>query len=544
YIPDLVPGLTNSVLALLERIRHTLSDRILQGVEHLVTNKHPHPVNVVLNVAPSSLNNRLQELELRGKMSVDPFNNGLENVLLDKRPRDVNVVPDLRPNQFNNSLEELEPRYQLVVHKVHNRSENVLLNELPRRVNGNADTLPNHLNDGPEQLEHWRKIILHKRNDSVEDDLNALPPSRDNQLNTVKHRYRNVLPQPTEHGTNSIKHSLNDRQHVSLEPCSDSLNRKHDPRPNELDTVPQPFSASHNAIPNSLHHRPHILHEPIRHGQRSRFNAGPSGVHHVTEPANLLVRHNKGTNKKDKARNNQTNRVGSHHSIKGRLRRRHTVSDSDTRRPQDQVPLLNQVSRPRQPITDNTNSIPGNHRTNNRRNHRCPVLEDFPRATSRSANGFKNSWQLLNALNNRIRDRPHHGCQLLQKRNHRLANGNLNVVLSDLERLTESLSNVLASLSLRRSKLTSAVLHHIENIINTDFALRCHLLNNVTSGAELRGQRINDRITRLGNHRQRVIHNDTTVVDTLQEAVHGPVKLRSAATGTNDCPTNLVEHLN
>src|SRR5699024_11745008 len=66
YIPDLVPGLTNSVLALLERIRHTLSDRILQGVKHLVTNKHPHPVNVVLNVAPSSLNNRLQELELRG----------------------------------------------------------------------------------------------------------------------------------------------------------------------------------------------------------------------------------------------------------------------------------------------------------------------------------------------------------------------------------------------------------------------------------------------------------------------------------------------
>src|SRR5699024_3119744 len=96
---------------------------------------------------------------------------------------------------------------------------------------------------------------------------------------------------------------------------------------------------------------------------------------------------------------------------------------------------------------------------------------------------------------------------------------------------------------LRRGEFTSAVLHHIENIINTDFALRCHLLNNVTSGAELRRQSINDRITRLGNHRQRVIHNDTTVVDTLQEAVHGPVKLRSAATGTNDCPTNLVKNL-
>src|SRR5699024_12276038 len=109
--------------------------------------------------------------------------------------------------------------------------------------------------------------------------------------------------------------------------------------------------------------------------------------------------------------------------------------------------------------------------------------------------------------------------------------------------LNESLSNIRTSLSLRRSKLTSAVLHHIENIINTDFALRCHLLNNVTSGAELRRQSINDRITRLGNHRQRVIHNDTTVVDTLQEAVHGPVKLRSAATGTNDCPTNLVKNL-
>src|SRR5699024_7281355 len=112
---DLVPGLTNSVLTLFESIRHRLGDRVLQRVKHLIANEVPHRADTRLNPIPHVLNNSTQETELRGKMSVDPFNNGLENVLLDKRPRDVNVVPDLRPNQFNNSLEELEPRYQLVV---------------------------------------------------------------------------------------------------------------------------------------------------------------------------------------------------------------------------------------------------------------------------------------------------------------------------------------------------------------------------------------------------------------------------------------------
>src|SRR5699024_10124078 len=99
YIPDLVPGLTNSVLTLFESIRHRLGDRVLQRVKHLIANEVPHRADTRLNPIPHVLNNSTQETELRGKMSVDPFNNGLENVLLDKRPRDVNVVPDLRPNQ-------------------------------------------------------------------------------------------------------------------------------------------------------------------------------------------------------------------------------------------------------------------------------------------------------------------------------------------------------------------------------------------------------------------------------------------------------------
>src|SRR5699024_7090928 len=134
-------------------------------------------------------------------------------------------------------------------------------------------------------------------------------------------------------------------------------------------------------------------------------------------------------------------------------------------------------------------------------------------------------------------------CQLLQQGKQRLTDGNLNVVLGDLERLTECLSNILTGFSLRLGKLTGAVLHHVENVINTDFAISGHLLNNVTSGAELRRQRINDRITRLGNHRQRVVHHDTAIIDTLKKAVHGAVKLRSATTGTNNRPTNLIENL-
>src|SRR5699024_608285 len=529
YIPDLVPGLTNSVLTLLESIRHTLSDRILQGVEHLVTNKHPHPVNVVLNVAPSSLNNRLQELELRGKMSVDPFNNGLENVLLDKRPRDVNVVPDLRPNQFNNSLEELEPRYQLVVHKVHNRSENVLLNELPRRVNRNADTLPNHLNDGPEQLEHWRKIILHKRNDSVEDDLNALPPSRDNQLNPVKHRDCDVFPQPPEHGTNSREHGLNDRQHIRLEPCNNSLNRKHDPIPSNLNAASQPFSASNNTVPNRLHDRPQHVTEPIAHSRNRDLNASPRRVNTVTEPAHLLVHENKPSNKQGDGSNNQTNRVSLHRRVKNTHLHRSTRSGKLLSH-QQTIPnsLTNSNRLQRQTVSRNA--------TNNSGKDRPPFLEQ-------ANNRRKNRRKLLDALNDCVANRLHHRGQLLQQRHQRLTDSDLNVILGYLERLTEGLSDFLASLRLRRGKFARPVLHHRQNIINTDFALRGHLLDNVTSRAELRRQSINDRITRLRNHRQRVIHDDTAIVDTLKKAVHGAVKFCGTTTGTNNRPTNLIKNL-
>src|SRR5699024_2991479 len=249
-------------------------------------------------------NNRLQELELRGKMSVDPFNNGLENVLLDKRPRDVNVVPDLRPNQFNNSLEELEPRYQLVVHKVHNRSENVLLNELPSRVNCYTDTLPNHLNDGPEQLEHGGKIILHKTDHGVKNDLNTLPPCGDDQLDTVKHRDCDVFPQPPEHGTDSIKHGLNDRQHVSLEPRNNSLNRKHDPRPDDLNNVPQPLSTSNNAVPNSLHDRPNISLEPANNRSRRGLNRVPNSRPNCLTGLRLREKPHQGSHQQADSRDN------------------------------------------------------------------------------------------------------------------------------------------------------------------------------------------------------------------------------------------------
>src|SRR5699024_12829549 len=104
------------------------------------------------------------------------------------------------------------------------------------------------------------------------------PPSRDNQLNTVKHRYRNVLPQPTEHGTNSREHGLNDRQHIRLEPCNNSLNRKHDPIPSNLNAAPQPFSASNNTVPNRLHDAPQHVTEPIAHSRNRDLNASPRRV--------------------------------------------------------------------------------------------------------------------------------------------------------------------------------------------------------------------------------------------------------------------------
>src|SRR5699024_11539294 len=87
------------------------------------------------------------------------------------------------------------------------------------------------------------------------------------------------------------------------------LNRKHDPRPNNLDTVPQPFSARNNTIPNSLHDRPQHVTEPIAHSRNRDLNASPRRINTITEPANLLIHENKPSNKKRHCRNNQTNRV-------------------------------------------------------------------------------------------------------------------------------------------------------------------------------------------------------------------------------------------
>src|SRR5699024_1925930 len=450
-------------------------------------------------------------------------------LLLAKRPLAANALPDLRPTQSNNSLEELAPRYQLVVHQVHNRSENVLLNELPRRINCYTDTLPDHLNDGPEQLEHGCKIILHKRNDSVEDDLNALPPSRDNQLNTVKHRYRNVLPQPTEHGTNSREHGLNDRRNISLEPGNHGTNRHHDPIPSNLNAVPQPFSASNNTVPNRLHDRPQHVTEPIAHSRNRDLNASPRRINTITEPANLLIHENKPSNKKRHCRNNQTKRVGLHRRVKNthlyRSSRRGELLCHKQTIPNS---LTNSNRLQRQTVSRNA--------TNNSGKDRPPLLEQ-------ANNSRQNRRKLLNALNDCVANWLHHRCQLLQQRHQRLTNSNLNVILGDLERLTEGLSNVLASLRLRRGKFARPVLHHRQNIINADFALRGHLLDNVTSRAELRRQSINDRITRLRNHRQRVIHDDTAIVDTLKKAVHGAVKFCGTTTGTNNRPTNLIKNL-
>src|SRR5699024_759471 len=432
-------------------------------------------------------------------------------------------------NKLQDSLQELEPWNNLRVDPVHDRRENVLLNELPRRVNGNADTLPDHLNDGPEQLEHWCKIILHKRNDSVEDNLNALPPQCDNQLNTVKHRYRNVLPQPTEHGTNSREHGLNDRRNISLEPGNHGTNRHHDPIPSNLNAVPQPFSASNNTVPNRLHDRPQHVTEPIAHSRNRDLNASPRRINTITEPANLLIHENKPSNKKRHCRNNQTNRVGLHRRVKN------THLYRSTRRGEL---LCHQQTIPNSLTNSNRlqRQIVGSNTANNSGKDRPPFLEQ-------PNDCRKNRRKLLDALNDCVANRLHHGCQLLQQRHQRLTDSDLNVILGDLERLTEGLSDFLTGPGLRRSEFARAVLHYVENVINTDFAISGHLLNDIARGAELRRQGINNRITRLRNHRQRVIHDDTAIIDTLKKAVHGAVKLRSATTGTNNRPTNLIENL-
>src|SRR5699024_7551942 len=100
YLLDLIPGLTDSVLALLEGVRDTISDRVLQRVKHLIANEVPHRADTRLNPIPHVLNNSTQETELRGKVRVDPVHNRLENVLLDERPSNMDIVSDFRPNKL------------------------------------------------------------------------------------------------------------------------------------------------------------------------------------------------------------------------------------------------------------------------------------------------------------------------------------------------------------------------------------------------------------------------------------------------------------
>src|SRR5699024_10923915 len=77
YIPDLVPGLTNSVLTLFESIRHRLGDRVLQRVKHLIANEVPHRADTRLNAIAAVLNNSTQVTEIRCKMRINPVHNRL-----------------------------------------------------------------------------------------------------------------------------------------------------------------------------------------------------------------------------------------------------------------------------------------------------------------------------------------------------------------------------------------------------------------------------------------------------------------------------------
>ena len=110
--------------------------------------------------------------------------------------------------------------------------------------------------------------------------------------------------------------------------------------------------------------------------------------------------------------------------------------------------------------------------------------------------------------------------------------------------LTESLSDFLTRRRLRLRQFAGPVLHHVENVINTDFALRSHFLNHVASRAELRRQGINDRITGFGNHGERVIHDNAAVVHALEQTGHSAIKFDRATTGTNNGPTDLIENAN
>src|SRR5699024_3923566 len=328
---------------------------------------------------------------------------------------------------------------------------------------------------------------------------------------------------PPEHGTDSIKHGLNDRQHVSLEPRNNSLNRKHDPRPDDLNNVPQPLSTSNNAGPNSRHDRPNISLEPANNRSRRGLNRVPNSRPNCLTGLRLREIPHQGSHQQADSRDNPADdgdRLNARRNRQEHALNRQTSSSQTTR------------SDPRGDTSDN-------ERTRQSRQPDNVVLNPL----DARLNALDHVGNLLDETDNGIRCRFHHWSQLLQQWDQRLTDGNLDVILGDLERLTECLSNILTGFSLRRGEFTSAVLHHVENVINTDFAISGHLLDNVARGAELRRQRVNDRITRLGNHRQRVIHDDTTVVDSLQESVHGAVKFCCASTGTDDCPTNLVKNL-
>src|SRR5699024_5754894 len=243
--------------------------------------------------------------------------------------------------------------------------------------------------------------------------------------------------------------------------------------------------------------RPQNVTEPITNRSHSNLNSRPRRVNTVTEPANLLVHENEPSNKKRHGGNNQTNRVGLHRRVKN-THLHGSASSSELLSNQQAIPnsLTNSNRLQRQTVSRNA--------TNNSGKDRPPFFKQ-------TNDCRKNPRQFLNALNQGIRDGFNHRGQFFQHRNHGIAYSVNHVVLGDLPLITKRLRGRVTGLHHLLEGLTSTILHNVHNVIDTDFALRGHLLNLVNRLTELLRQTRQNRNTRLGNHRQRIHHGDTAI---------------------------------
>ena len=399
----------------------------------------------------------------RADRGLDAVPHGVDHVVLEPRERWREDVVD---DRFDRVEHDLDAR--------------------PRLVDGPLDAVPHGLDDVVVQPREDRaEDVLHERHDRVEDDLDDRPCGLDRDLDALPHDLHNS-PQQLEVDNQVGLDRVHDEVEHRLDVRPGELDRRPDPIPRRLDVVlvetDEPVAEGTDRL---LQPRPCDVHEPVHDNTDRRLDSGPRLINNLTEPLNIVVRHDQRANKQNDARDYKANRVSPERGVKALLRQRQCRSHRglpgihrQLRRTHNHGTRLPKVRGP-------PSHVVRNNRKGDSRDHWGPRFDYVIRALRSALNTVKDLRKLLNAVNNRVRHRLDRRSDRLQRRHQRSADRGDDVVLRDLELIAERLRRRRTTSKRLLEVLTSRVLHHGDNIFKTNSALRRHLIDLVHRHTEV-----------------------------------------------------------